>query len=291
MIKNFAGDSFSEVYHKLLDSLLNYPEYIVSPRGQRVHEITNCRLEIKNPWLCFYENNRRSSQYKYIAAELLWYLSGDRSLDFISQFSAFWKNITNPDITVNSNYGWLLFYEKYAPIWTTQWQWAYDSLFNDKDTRQAVMHFNLPKHQFLNNKDFVCTMYGDFLIRDEKLHFTIHMRSNDAILGLPTDMPFFCLLHINMWKLLSKVYPGLELGTYTHFVNSMHLYERNFQLVKEMEVNEYVPQAIDTSAASIINENGTHNPFVERLISAYKNSFIPDIHTKFEQFIWTSLLK
>lgn len=292
MIFNIETDYFSEAYETLLRTLLKNPEYQSAPRDQKINEITNCKFTIRKPEYCFYGNGRRSSQFKYIAAELLWYLSGDKSVDFISQFSKFWKKLENCDDTVNSNYGWLLFYEKYAPVWTTQWQWAFDSLWNDKDTRQAVMHFNLPKHQFLDNKDFVCTMYGDFLIRDNKLHFTIHMRSNDVILGLPTDIPFFCILQMNMLNCLKQErYPDLELGTYTHFVNSMHLYERNFQLVSEMLDHKFEEQSLHPDAGFIINNKGGHATFVERFIRAYHSSFIPDIHNGFEYFIWESLNK
>jgi len=39
-------------------------------------------------------------------------------------------------------------------------------------------------------------------IRDNKLNFSVSMRSNDAILGTPTDVAFFCLLQQQMLKLL-----------------------------------------------------------------------------------------
>lgn len=291
MIFNIETEYFSEAYEALLRALLRNPEYQSSPREQRINEITNCKFTIQHPEYCFYKNERRSSQFKYIAAELLWYLSGDKSVDFISQFSKFWKKLENCDDTINSNYGWLLFYEKYAPVWTTQWQWAYKSLYDDKDTRQSVMHFNLPKHQFFDNKDFVCTMYGDFLIRDNKLHFTIHMRSNDAILGLPTDLPFFCILQMNMLNCLKEKYPELELGTYTHFVNSMHLYEQNFQLVNEMLEHPFSEMIIDENAGSIIDEKGGHSSFVEKFIHSYNAGYDTVVHNEFERFIWESLNK
>jgi hypothetical protein len=60
------------------------------------------------------------------------------------------------------------------------------------------------------------------------------MRSNDLILGTPTDIAFFCLLQQQMLKLLQYKYPELELGTYTHIVHSIHIYERHFNLVREM---------------------------------------------------------
>lgn len=290
---NLCGNSFSEVYHELLNKLINSPEFVVSPRGEKVSEIVNCELKIDNPLACLYKNDRRSSQLKYISAELLWYLSGDLTTTFIKRYSKFWEKLKNTDETINSNYGWLLFYEKMYPEQMSQWEWAYNCLINDKDTRQAVMHFNLPKHQYSSNKDFVCTMYGDFLIRDNKLHFTIHMRSNDVILGLPTDIPFFCLLQINMWNLLKDKYEGLELGSYTHFVNSMHLYGRNYDLVNEMLNHEFIPEEMHESCKLMINEKGRTSSFVneakQHLLYGFANN--PVMKTEFENFIWYNLNK
>lgn len=284
---NIEGNSFAEVYKELLQNLVKNPEYTSSPRGEKIHEITNCELKINHPERCLYTNERRSSQFKYIAAELLWYLSGDNTLDFISKFSKFWLKLKNPDTTVNSNYGYLIFKEKWNPISFTQWQWAYQSLFKDKDTRQAIMHFNLPKHQFEKNYDFVCTMYGNFLIRDNKLHFTIHMRSNDVVLGLPTDIPFFCLLQMEMYRLLRKSYPNLELGSYTHFVNSMHLYERNDKLVDEMLQHSFLCK--EFYPINVLAPDGTHTTFVERFIDAYNNGYEPSFMNEFQKELWTWL--
>jgi thymidylate synthase len=77
-------------------------------------------------------------------------------------------------------------------------------------------------------------MYGIFQIRENKLNFTIHMRSNDVILGLPTDIAFFAVLQMQMLNHLKITYPELELGTYTHIANSLHVYERHFELVENM---------------------------------------------------------
>lgn len=273
------GETFAEVYKNILSKLIEKPNYKVSPRNENVYEDVNSGFQIMNPYKCLFENVRRSSQYRYIVGELLWYLSGDLRTDFISKYSKFWNKLLNPDDTVNSNYGELIFKEKYNPISFTQWQWAYESLVNDMYTRQAIMHFNMPKHQFIENKDFVCTMYGIFLIRNNQLHFTIHMRSNDVILGTPTDVPFFCLLQINMWHLLKQnKYPNLELGSYTHIANSLHLYERNIQLVKEMLENEFISKNLPNGCETVIDEKGNNNLIIDKKCCI-------KIETPFEEFI------
>ena len=122
----------------------------------------------------------------------------------------------------------------------TQWRWALYSLIQDKDSRQAVMHFNRPCHQYLGVKDFPCTLEMIFHIRDNKLNATTVMRSNDVIKGTTFDIPFFMLVQQMMLNALKKVYPDLEMGTYTHLAHSMHLYESDFELVGKMLEKEFI---------------------------------------------------
>jgi thymidylate synthase len=234
------GESFADTYIRSLNYLVNHPQYVSSPRGMKVKETLNVGLEIKDARFCLYSNPRRSSQYKYIAAELLWYFTGRSDLQFIENYASFWRQIANEDQSVNSAYGNLIFKQK-NEHGVSQWQWAMRSLIQDKDTRQAVMLFNKPQYQYGNNKDFICTLSGAFMIRNNRLHLTITMRSNDVILGTPTDVAFFCVLLQQAHKHLKKTYPDLKLGKYTHIANSYHLYERHFELAEEM-INTYTVQ-------------------------------------------------
>jgi thymidylate synthase len=54
------------------------------------------------------------------------------------------------------------------------------------------------------------------------------MRSNDVWLGMPYDV--FCFTGIQM---LMAGTIGCQLGTYTHNVGSMHLYDKNAKAVEE----------------------------------------------------------
>jgi len=198
-----------------------------------IKEICNAALVIDDPYFPLYENEKRSSQFKYIAGETIWYFTGRKDIDFISKYSKFWKQLDNGDGTVNSAYGNLIFNEPLSDG-RNQYQWALDSLIEDKDSRQSIIHFNKPSHQWKGNKDFVCTLNGIFQIRDNRLNFTVDMRSNDLVLGTATDVAFFCLLQQQMLKHLRLTYPDLKMGSYTHIVHSLHIYERHFNLVKEM---------------------------------------------------------
>ena len=82
------------------------------------------------------------------------------------------------------------------------------------------------------------------------------MRSNDLILGTATDVAFFCLLQQQMLKHLQLYYPNLKMGSYTHIVHSLHIYERHFELVKEMLSNEFTHMSYPPLNRNLITAKG-----------------------------------
>ena len=242
-MRTYRGDTFSDVYEKALRDTLENPEYTSSPRGMEIKEICNAALVIDDPYFPLYENEVRSSQFKYIAGETVWYFTGRKDIEFIDKYSSFWKHLDNGDGTVNSAYGNLIFKEPLSDG-RNQWQWALDSLIEDRDSRQAILHFNKPSHQWQGNKDFVCTLNGVFQIRDNRLNFTVDMRSNDLILGTATDIAFFCLLQQQMLKHLQVWYPNL------------HIYERHFDLVKRMLDKPFMQMSYPPLKENLITTKG-----------------------------------
>lgn len=265
------GKNFARVYQDSLTDLMTLPEYQTKPRDMLVNENTNVALHIENPLSCLYKTDIRSSMKKYIAAELLWYFMGRRDVDFISQYAKFWKTIDNGDGTVNSAYGYLLF-KDYSLSGITQYEWAYQSLIEDKDTRQAIMHFNKPDHQYKGNKDFVCTLSGIFQIRDNQLNLTINMRSNDVVWGLPTDIVFFVILQSQMLSHLKKTYPDLKMGSYTHIAHSFHIYERHFGQVSDMMNFTFEPEEIPPVDLDLVDIHGHPTKDFQLLFENYKET-------------------
>lgn len=192
-----------------------------SPRGQQVREIFLETLTI-NPLFSIVDFKNRPFNWKYFAGELAWYMQGERTIDYINNFSNFWKGITNKDGTINSNYGNLLIGD--------QLMWAYKSLVKDKNSRQAISFVSKPEFQYEENKDFVCTVYLNFWIRNETLYMKVQMRSNDLFYGFSYDAPFFAALHQTMWHNLRESYPELSIGNYYHSADNIHYYERHFEI-------------------------------------------------------------
>jgi|TARA_B100000768_G_scaffold149160_1_gene143390 thymidylate synthase len=196
------------------------------PRDMKVKELPLTTIGIDS-YLPIANFESRKFNWKYFAGELAWYLRKDNDVDYIGQFSGFWSTLTNPNTNqINSNYGSLLFNE--------QLEWVVDSLKADKNSRQAIAFLNQPKFQFEGNKDFVCTMYLNFFIRNNQLHMKVQMRSNDVFYGLTFDAPFFAFVHQHVHLWLKDTYPELELGVYYHCADNTHFYERHFELAEEI---------------------------------------------------------
>jgi len=248
-------------FKNILKDLIINPEFISSPRGMEVKEIRNCIIEIENPMVNLYTNEYRSSPTTYCAAELLWYFAGTNNPTYIENYAGLWKRLHNEDGTVNSSYGNLLFTEL-NEHGHTQYDWVIKSLTKDKDSRQAFMHFNKPGHQFLDNKDQVCTLQALFHIREDKLHMTLTMRSNDVIYGFMTDWAFFSVLQYHVFLHLKDYYPDLEMGSYTHISHSMHLYERHYDMVKNMvgpdlnDREEFISESLPLLSEPVIDDFG-----------------------------------
>lgn len=252
-----------EAYLQALKDVWFEPEYRSAPRGLPVREILNYTFVVENPTsesIITKDLERNNVIAKYTALETSLYDSCTNSVAAFAEASKYWNKLANPDGTVNSAYGYLIWknkshgsefetvtkqytkspYSEKSPLLVTStitrtpWEWAKLSLQQDKDTRQAILRFSLPEHQWVGNKDQTCTMHGNFLIRDDKLHLTIVMRSNDLMKGLVYDLPWFVSLMDRMVEELKDTYPNLSKGTYTHTVHSMHIYEKDELAILKM---------------------------------------------------------
>jgi len=246
----YTGPDFATVYKESITDLIRSGN-ANDPRGTKTKEFLNTALVMENPQACLYENEVRSSQRKYVAGELLWYYAGRKDVQFITKFSKFWEALQNPDGTANSAYGHLIFKNETIHGFT-QFEWVVKSLLKDLNTRQAVMHLNLPTHQYEGNKDFVCTMYINFHVREGKLHMSVHMRSNDVITGTPTDVAFFSTLQMQVLFMINQVHPEIGLGTYTHIADSYHVYDRHYDLIERMIEKPFYPVVIPSIKKSLI---------------------------------------
>lgn len=214
-------ESLNSAWIDICSKLVNCHE--TAPRGLKCKELINYSFTLDNPRNRIISFKDRLTNPFYLVGELLWYLSGSNRLDFIAYYSKFWNRCSDDGETLNSAYGFRLFSSKHPAINFNQVDHIVTLLKNDSYTRQAVLHFKTPSN--ISTNDEVCTLSMQFLLRDNKLHANTVMRSNDINFGMTYDVYFFTFL-----QELIAVKLDVELGSYTHFVGSLHLYEKDYEL-------------------------------------------------------------
>lgn len=246
-------NNIHQAYLGTIQDVLDNPDFICAPRGQKILEKTDYSFRVRMPSsepVVTADPERNRTIAEYTVKEMALYDSCSNSVEDFAKASKFWEKIANPDGTINSAYGYLIWSKRSQgnsemerlinpsihPKLTdrTPWEWAKQTLIADKDTRQAVMAFALPEHRWIGNKDQVCTLHGNWLIRDDLLNLSIVMRSNDLSKGLVYDLSWFVSLMDKMVQELKPTYPNLHKGTYTHTAHSMHIYERDILQMKKM---------------------------------------------------------
>ena len=224
MINNF--------YHIFID--LDFLGKDASPRGLLVKEIENYSYTLQ-PYERFCSFASRKLSVPYIKKEFLWYLKGDKQDTSITEHASMWKNLINQDGSINSNYGQYVFADN-------QFDQVVDTLIKDKDSRRAVIMLLNKNHLFSDTKDVPCTYSMSFRIRENCLNMSVRMRSQDAILGMGNDAPAFSFIHEMIYCVLKETYPELKLGQYHHTADSFHIYERHFQMLKDILDNDIFDQ-------------------------------------------------
>lgn len=243
-----------EAYAQALKDVWHTPQFTTAPRGLPVREILNYTFTVTNPVaepIRTADKERNKVIAEYTAKEVELYNSCSNRVEDFAKASKFWNHIANPDGTINSAYGYLIWKNKSVgnPVYEyllsknenpvingmrTPYEWVLETLKADKDTRQAVLRFSLPEHHYLGVRDFTCTMHANFLIRDNTLNMSVVMRSNDLCKGLVYDMVFFIQIMDRLIEDLIGYYPNLQKGSYTHLAHSMHIYEKDSPIIKRM---------------------------------------------------------
>lgn len=167
---------------------------------------------------------------EYIDAEIDWYNTMSTNINDI-QYSVeppyAWQMTANSHGEINSNYGHLIFSEKYYD----QFSRVCTELSNNPDSRRASMIYTRPSIWMEYNEngknDFICTNSVTYYIRDDQLHAVVQMRSNDVIFGYRND---YAWQEYVLEELAIEL--DIECGDIHWQVQNLHVYERHFDLVK-----------------------------------------------------------
>ena len=179
---------------------------------------------------------------EYIEQEIEWYNSEssniydiDRGVDAAGndmEPPQAWKYSANKFGEINSNYGLLIYGEKYFE----QYENALDELIKNPDSRRACMVYNRPsiwlEYKENGKNDFICTNAVTYYIRDGYLDCVIQMRSNDVIFGYRNDFAWQKHVRDTMLNDLNHSKMDVQAGDIYWQVQNLHVYERHFDIVK-----------------------------------------------------------
>ena len=214
---------------------LRIEDFIMDRSGQKTIELIGASFFADQPAI-FGEPNA-----SYIEIEKAWYESQSTNVNWIPEtynrnVPEAWKASANQFGEINSNYGHLIYSDKYHH----QYGQVLDELLANPDGRRASMIYTRPSIWMEYNEDgkndFICTNAVTYYIRDNCLQCVVQMRSNDVVFGYKNDYAW----QLYVLEQLVKDYndckqngvPELKVGDIIWQVQNLHVYERHFHLVK-----------------------------------------------------------
>ena len=203
-------------------NLYESKQYVTDKTGVKTIELVGASFVCDKPAI-FGEPN-----FDYIKRELEWYESESLNVNDLKPTPQIWQDISDKDGMINSNYGYLIYNAKNGE----QFLKVKDELKKNPNSRRAVMIYTRPTmHEEYNvngMSDFICTNAVQYLIRDNKLHAVVQMRSNDVVFGYRNDYA---------WQRYVLEFLADELridyGDITWQVGSLHVYERHFKFIED----------------------------------------------------------
>src|ERR1035437_3870082 len=217
MARTINAYSIAEAWDDLLAHILNDGENS-SPRGMKTKELMNVTICVHHGLKNILVNEKRDLNYRFMIAEWLWIQAGLNEVELIATYNSVMRKFSDDGYILSGAYG---------PRLQPQMDYILKTL-TKSDSRQAVATIWTPSP--LDSRDVPCTISLQWLIRDDKLHVTVNMRSSDAWLGIPYD--FFTFSQLTNYVAMQL---GLPVGMVTMNLASSHLYEPQWNLAADCD--------------------------------------------------------
>ena len=211
----------AEVFVNALES----KQFVTDKTGQKTIEIIGASFLADKPAIFGTVNE------EYVQKELKWYESESTNINDIygsdREPPKAWQYSANDHGEINSNYGHLIYSEKY----NRQFENVIIELHKNPDSRRASMVYQRPSiwHEYNDNgkNDFICTNAVTYYIRNDVVNCVVQMRSNDVVFGYKNDFAWQQFVLNEVAEELNR-----ESGDIIWQAQNLHVYERHFDLVK-----------------------------------------------------------
>ena len=209
---------------------LRFEEFVTDKTGVKTLELIGTSFLANEPSIIGDVN------WDYVKREIAWYDSKSLNVkDIPGGPPKIWQQVSSKRGLINSNYGWCI----YADENYSQYRSVMLELLANPNSRRAVMIYTRPTmHQDYDRdgmSDFMCTNAVQYLIRQNKVHAVVQMRSNDVVFGYKNDRAWQHEVLIRLVADLNlKGDTSYTAGNLIWNVGSLHVYERHFDLVKQL---------------------------------------------------------
>jgi thymidylate synthase len=214
---HLVAETLDDLLLAVFKKILRNGERVKASKGWNT-ELAGIILELKNPTARLSRTETKGTVFSCLG-ETLWYLAKSNRLDFIKFYLRHYEQFAERDGTVHGAYGPRLFNMRES---VDQINSVISLLRRKPSSRQAVIQLFNAEDILASYNDIPCTCTLQFLIRRGSLNAIVHMRSNDAFVGLPHDVFAFTFIQEILARSLK-----LNLGYYKHAVGSLHIYDKD----------------------------------------------------------------
>ncbi|MEN8649617.1 thymidylate synthase [Streptomyces sp. 21So2-11] len=230
MITTPTFHSVEGAYLALLRQASEKTEYRIVARGNDAREVIGVGFRLPDPRqrLPYLAARRANPVFQF--AEALWYLSGRRDLEMIGYYAPSMRSSSPDGVNLGgSAYGYTLFNPAQGDT-VSPFDRVLELLRTETDSKRGYLPVFSPAELAVSdNPDMACLAGLHLFVREGHLHMVCTMRANDLDCGLLSDVFSFTMI-----QEYAAVQLGLELGTYTHFIGSAHVNDRNTERVKKV---------------------------------------------------------
>lgn len=234
MAEFITGKSANEVWEKATNHLLN-EKAVLSGRNGEVYELLHTFISIEDPRQKWIYNRIPPMSLGFALAELIWIVNGEDDAKVINFWNPSLKKYAGDHERYYGAYGKRI----RSQFGFDQMEKAYQALQSVPESRQVVIQIYDTKIDFPikngkpRDEDIPCNICSFLKVRNSRLEWSQIMRSNDILLGLPYNFIQFTGLQeiIAGWL-------GIQVGTYNHYSDSLHLYQRDAKKIGIGDQNE-----------------------------------------------------
>jgi len=221
----FTATTADELWSQPIEKIRHRQGTIEQPsRDGLTLELLHTCLVLENPLQRWVVNRVPAMNPAFALAEVVWILNGRNDSAFLNFWNPKLPKFQGSGDMYHGAYGFRL--RRLFGI--DQVRKSYETLAQVPHSRQVVLQIWDPRGDLPvengqpRDQDIPCNLCAMVKVREGKLEWVQVMRSNDLVLGLPHNLVQFTYL-----QEMFAAWLGCGIGTYTHFSDSLHIYNRD----------------------------------------------------------------